>query len=95
MTNYTDADQKFFEQARKRSPVYPSADEQWRKLQRSREVIAARTLILLAIAFLLGAPFAEHKDFMTLAGLACFLGFAITCFVAGNRAYNEKRRDRG
>ena len=94
MTNYhehasREADQAFFEQARKRSPVFPDIETVLEKRRCAQEALAARILIGLSVIFGVAAPFAEKPGIMLLAAGGCFTGFVITCFVAGNRQFKR------
>ncbi len=67
---------------RLRSPVFPSIAEALEKRQRLRETIAARTMLVLTVA---GLVYTYWDSFGWVIAGFNFLGFVITCFVAGNR----------
>lgn len=86
------ADQKFFAEARKRSPLYPDINEALERQQRQRETIAARTMLALVSCGFAGMI----SGWVCLGGMVAgvnLIGFCIVCLVAGNRSYqrNEGR----
>lgn len=87
--DYRNADERFLAEARKRSPQYPDVNEALARIERQRETIAARVLLVLAIVFAVSAPFATHVAFTAAAATACAVGFAITCLVSGNRSWRR------
>jgi hypothetical protein len=100
VTNYhehatREADQKFFEKARKISPAFPDIETVLERRRCAQEALAARILMGLAVIFGIATPFAEQRGFMLLAAFACFTGFVITCFVAGNRQFKRNGNSGG
>lgn len=83
------ADQKFFAEARKRSPVFFDVNTVLERRRIERERIAARVMLALTVAALFGAPFADHPTFMLCSAVVCFIGFAIICFTSASRAWRQ------
>lgn len=88
----SEADQEFFARNRKLSPVFPDVGTVLLRRQMHREKIAARILLVLGLIFMVAIPFADHPVFMALGSGFFFLGFVLTCIVAGNRAYERNGR---
>jgi hypothetical protein len=81
------ADQEFFEQARKRSPVFPDVAELLERRRRAQENFAARFFL---VSMFLTSPLIAYFYDGGFAGVVfafSILGFVATCFVAGNRQY--------
>jgi uncharacterized membrane protein YccC len=70
---------------RKLSPKFPDLDEAHERRQKKHEALIARILLGSAVVMGIGAPFAEHPWWLGASAVACFIGFIITCFVAGSR----------
>jgi len=86
---YRTADEKFFAEARRRSPKFPDISEVLARRQRQRETIAARVLLFVTVVGLISTPFSENWSFDLIAAAFGFVGFVITCFVSGNRAWKR------
>lgn len=82
----SDADQEFFARNRRLSPKFPDIATLLLRRQMRQEKYAARILLALGLIFAVGIPFADHPVFMALASGTFFLGFILTCVVAGSRA---------
>jgi hypothetical protein len=70
---------------RRLSPHFPTIAEGKVIRQRKHEAIAARTLLGFTAAFALSSPFVAHPSHVAVAAVVCFIGFIITCIVAGSR----------
>lgn len=70
---------------RKLSPKFPDLDEAHERRQKKHEQIIARILLGLCLAFGIASPFAVHPWWLAASATACFVGFVITCYVAGSR----------
>lgn len=82
----SDADQEFFARNRKLSPKFPDIATVLIRRQMQKEKYAARILLALGLILGVSIPFADHPGFMALGSATFFLGFFLTCVVAGSRA---------
>jgi hypothetical protein len=83
------ADLAFLDKARTRSPKYPTLDEALRRRQMRREALAARVLLGLVPLGIIGSIW--NSIGWIIAGFA-FLGFVLTCFIAGDRVPHNGSR---